>query len=115
MIGYDFASMSKHLTPIDISKMPDLVRIVEDLKDAKKPRILKKGSAPVAMLMPMKTPVERHNTIETFDFKLLEEVKSELLDACPSRKPEDADILDFYPSHLHPGVRHFHAFHRSSS
>jgi hypothetical protein len=47
--------MSKHMQPIDISKIPDLVRIVEEMKDAKEPRILKKGSAPVAMLMPLET------------------------------------------------------------
>lgn len=45
--------MSRHLTPIDISHIPDLVRIVEDMKDAKEPRILKKGSAQVAVLMPL--------------------------------------------------------------
>jgi hypothetical protein len=47
--------MNKHFTPIDISHIPDLVRIVEDMKEAKAPRILKKGSAPVAMLMPLET------------------------------------------------------------
>jgi hypothetical protein len=52
--------MSRHLTPIDISNIPDLVRIVEDMKDAKEPRILKKGSAPVAMLMLMETAADRH-------------------------------------------------------
>jgi hypothetical protein len=51
------------------------------MKDAKEPRILKKGSAPVAMLMLMETAADRHKTIEAFDFKPLEEVKAELLDA----------------------------------
>jgi hypothetical protein len=46
------------MTPIDISKMPDLVRIVEDMKHTKEPRILKQGSAPVAMLMPMETATQ---------------------------------------------------------
>src|SRR5687768_3254328 len=73
--------MSRHLTPIDISKMPDLVRIVEDMKQSKEPRILKKGSAPVAMLMPMETAAERHKTIDAFNFKPLEDVRAELLDA----------------------------------
>ena len=44
--------MSSNHTPIDISNMPDLVRLVEEMKHAKEPRILKKGSAPVAMLIP---------------------------------------------------------------
>jgi hypothetical protein len=73
--------MSRHLTPIDISKMPDLVRIVEDMKDAKEPRILKKGSALVAMLMPMETAAQRHQTIDAFEFKPLEDVKAQLLHA----------------------------------
>ena len=72
--------MSNNITPIDISNMPDLVRIVEDMKP-KEPRILKKGSAPVAMLMPMETATERHQTIDAFDFKPLEEVKADLLEA----------------------------------
>ena len=73
--------MSKHVTPIDISNMPELVRIVEDMKKAHKPRILKKGSAPVAMLVPMENATQRHQTIETFDFQPLDEVKASLLDA----------------------------------
>ena len=73
--------MSSNPTPIDISNMPDLVRIVEDMKHTKEPRILKKGSAPVAMLLPMARATERHKTVETFDFKPLAEVKASLLEA----------------------------------
>jgi hypothetical protein len=73
--------MSSNITPIDISNMPDLVRLVEDMKHAKEPRILKKGSAPVAMLVPMGTATERHKTIDTFDFKSLDEVKASLVEA----------------------------------
>ena len=73
--------MSSNITPIDISNMPDLVRIVEDMKHTKEPRILKQGSAPVAMLLPMATATERHKTIDTFDFKSLDDVKASLLEA----------------------------------
>jgi hypothetical protein len=73
--------MSSNITPIDISNMPDLVRLVEDMKHAKEPRILKKGSAPVAILVPMATATERHKAIDTFDLKSLDEVKSSLLEA----------------------------------
>ncbi len=69
------------MQPIDISNIPDLVKIVEDMKDAKEPRILKKGSAPVAMLMLMETAAQRHQTIDAFEFKPLEDVKAELLHA----------------------------------
>jgi hypothetical protein len=51
------------------------------MKDAKEPRILKKGSAPVAMLMLMETAADHHKTIDAFEFKPLEQVKAELLDA----------------------------------
>jgi hypothetical protein len=73
--------MSSNLIPIDISNMPDLVRLVEEMKHAKEPRILKKGSAPVAMLVPMATATERHKTIDIFDFTSLDEVKASLLKA----------------------------------
>jgi hypothetical protein len=35
--------MSRHLTPIDISNIPDLVRIVEEMKHTKEPHILKRA------------------------------------------------------------------------
>jgi hypothetical protein len=73
--------MSSTITPIDISNMPDLVRLVEDMKHTKEPRLLKQGSAPVAMLVPMATATERHQTIDAFDFKPLAEVKASLLEA----------------------------------
>lgn len=44
--------MSGNLTPIDISNMPDLVRIVEDLKTSRQPRILQQDGQPVATLTP---------------------------------------------------------------
>lgn len=47
--------MATHPTPIDISGMPELVRIVEEVKTTKQPRILKRDSEAVALLMPMHT------------------------------------------------------------
>jgi hypothetical protein len=73
--------MSSNLTPIDISNMPDLVRIAEDMKHTKEPRLLKQGSVPVAMLVPMATATERHKTIDAFDFTSLDEVKASLVEA----------------------------------
>jgi len=86
--------MSRHLTPIDISNIPDLVRIVEDMKHTKEPRILKQGSAPVAMLMPMESATQRHKTIDAFDFKPLDEVKASLLEA----GYPDAEVKDMIES-----------------
>ena len=47
--------MATYPFTIDISNMPDLVRIVEEVKTTKQPRILKRDSEPVAVLMPMET------------------------------------------------------------
>jgi hypothetical protein len=45
--------MSRHLTSIDISNIPDLVRLVEEVKATIHHRILKQDSEPVAMLIPV--------------------------------------------------------------
>ena len=45
--------MQKHHTPIDISNMPELVRLVEELKTTNTPRLLKKDSKDVALLIPV--------------------------------------------------------------
>jgi hypothetical protein len=102
--------MSRHLTPIDISKMPDLVRIVEDMKHTKEPRILKKGSAPVAMLMLMKTAADRHKTIGTFEFKPLDKVKAELLDAgYPDAEVKDMiDAMSELPQYAGQDIQESH-------
>jgi hypothetical protein len=102
--------MSRHLTPIDISNIPDLVRIVEDMKNAKEPRILKKGNAPVAMLMPMETAAERHQTIDTFDFRPLEEVKADLLNAgYPNAEAKDMiEAMSELPKYAGTGIKKSH-------
>jgi len=43
--------MATHPITIDISNNPDLVRLVEEMKHAKQPRILEQNKKPVAMLM----------------------------------------------------------------
>ena len=68
--------MSTHPSPIDISTSPDLVRIVEELKITKQPRILKQDSKPVAMLMPV-----GHTALEAFDFQPLHKVKRNFIKA----------------------------------
>ncbi len=47
--------MAAHHTPIDISTMPDLVRIVEEVTATKTPRELKRDNKVVAVLMPSDT------------------------------------------------------------
>jgi hypothetical protein len=52
--------MSTNLTSIDITnlKPSDLLRLVEEVHATKQPRILKRDSEPVAMLMPVGTAVQ---------------------------------------------------------
>jgi hypothetical protein len=98
------------MIPIDISNFPDLIRIVEDMKDAKEPRILKKGSAPVAMLMLMETAADRHKTIDTFEFKPLNKVKAELLNAgYPDAEVQDMiDAMSELPPYAGQDIQESH-------
>jgi hypothetical protein len=41
-------------TPIDISNIPELVRIAEEVEATNKPRVLKRDNTPVAILSPVK-------------------------------------------------------------
>jgi ribosome assembly protein YihI (activator of Der GTPase) len=41
-------------TPLDITNMPDLVRIAEEVKATNKPRVLKRDNTPLAILTPVK-------------------------------------------------------------
>ncbi len=50
--------MSRTLTPIDISHLPDLLRLAEEVQNTKTPRILKRDSETVAMLMPVGTTIK---------------------------------------------------------
>ena len=53
--------MSGNLASVDIStlKLPDLFRLVEEVKATRTPRILKRDSEPVAMLMPVGAAIQR--------------------------------------------------------
>src|SRR5437667_11251459 len=53
MICYNHCTMS-HPTPIDITNMPDLVKIAEEVEATKTPRELKRENKTVAVIMPAK-------------------------------------------------------------
>src|SRR2546421_9114762 len=55
LIWYNGRAMAQHPTPIDISTMPDLVQIVEEVAATKTPRELKRDNTIVAVLMPSDT------------------------------------------------------------
>ena len=51
--------MSRHMMPIDISKMPDLLDLVEEVEATKKPRELRRDNKPVALLTPISENTEK--------------------------------------------------------
>jgi hypothetical protein len=50
---YNYPIMSQ-LTPFDITHMPDLVRIAEEVEATNQPRVLKRDNTPLAILTPVK-------------------------------------------------------------
>jgi|GEM_PF-2872417 len=49
----------QNFTPIDITNIPALRRIVAEMKHAKQPRLLKQDSETVALLLPLETVREQ--------------------------------------------------------
>jgi len=61
---------NRNIPSIDISNSPELLRIVEEVKTSKKPRILKKDSENVALIMPVgtaKTAKKREKTKSDYE------------------------------------------------
>ena len=53
VIWYNHSTMSSSLTPIDISNMPELLDLVEEVEATKTPRALKRDDKVVAVLSPV--------------------------------------------------------------
>ncbi len=53
---------NRTILSIDISNNPDLLRIVEEVKTSRKPRLLKKDSETLAVVMPVGTAVSPTKT-----------------------------------------------------
>jgi len=53
VIWYNHSTMSSILTPVDISNMPELLDLVEEVEAAKTPRELKRDDRVVAVLTPV--------------------------------------------------------------
>ena len=50
--------MASELAPIDISSMPDLARLADEVRSTKKPRLLRRNNEDIALLVPA-TPARR--------------------------------------------------------
>jgi hypothetical protein len=53
--------MAKELVPIDISHFPDLVRLAEEVRATKVPRVLRRNDEDIAVMVPLAP--RRHATI----------------------------------------------------
>jgi hypothetical protein len=54
-------NMARELTPIDISHVPDLLRLAEEVAISGKPRVLRRDSEDVAILMPLRPTIRRRS------------------------------------------------------
>ncbi|SRR5260221_12074270 len=60
--------MSKHLTPIDISNYPELLRLAEEVSTTKKPLVLTRDKKNLAVVMPVEnaaTPKKHRGKTKT--------------------------------------------------
>jgi hypothetical protein len=51
--------MSRELKPVDISAVPELVRLAEEVRATKEPRLLRREGEDVAVLIPLPAPSKR--------------------------------------------------------
>jgi hypothetical protein len=51
--------MSRHIVPIDASKLPDLLKVAEEVNATKTPRLIKRNGETLAMLMPAGATAKR--------------------------------------------------------
>ena len=61
----------KHPTPIDISNIPDLVRLAEEVEATKKPREITKDSKTVAILIQVGTTLKKKREKTKTDYETL--------------------------------------------
>ncbi len=54
--------MAKELKRIDIENVPELLRIVDEMRSTNEPRVLRRGSEDVAILLPARTARRRRAT-----------------------------------------------------
>lgn len=53
LVWYNGRTMAEHRTSIDITDMPDLIDIVEEIRRTKQPRVLRRDAEDVALVMPL--------------------------------------------------------------
>ena len=51
--------MAKELRPLDISNVPELLRLVEEVRKSEEPRVLRRDGEDLAILFPVKPPRRR--------------------------------------------------------
>jgi hypothetical protein len=51
--------MQRNLTPLDISNQPDILRLAEEVQATRTPRVLKRHSESIAVVMPLATALPK--------------------------------------------------------
>src|SRR5260370_12559930 len=99
--------MNKSTLPIDIRNIPDLINIVHEMQKTKASRVLQEDRTLVAMIIPMKTVVDVHETFGLFDFQPLAEIKASLHHAdYPETEVKDiVKALSEIPQYADKGIR----------
>jgi hypothetical protein len=57
--------MAKELAPIDISNVPELLRLAEEVRTTNTPRVLRRNDEDIAVVMPIATPSRRAKRTRT--------------------------------------------------
>ena len=50
--------MARELQPIDISGMPEVARLADEVERTKRPRVLRRGDKDIAVLMPARSALD---------------------------------------------------------
>ncbi len=83
--------MANEFRPIDISNLPDLLRIAEEVRATGKPHVLRRASEDIAVLMPITPDQRRADT--AIDGPTSKRLKSRLLSLAGAWSDLDADRM----------------------
>lgn len=71
--------MNRNLTPLDISNQPDILRLAEEVRATRTPRVLKRDNESIAVVMPLATtlPQQGEDTWKHYDAKRVQRALKE--------------------------------------
>jgi hypothetical protein len=79
--------MASELTPIDITGMPDVARLAEDVRRTRMPVVLRENGADVAVLVPAGGTARRTKAVQLVDTSSLPPVPERTIDELIASRP----------------------------